>query len=231
MGMLTDHGKKMHGNFEKDFLWTHNIGRGDAFYRFRNWMVGRLLSPGENNGRATDDVVDVEKRDLSRPPYRIVVSNNSSTDARRNISFEEHAAALRRKLGKKYELDIRRVELSDMSVADQVKLAAGASMLVTAAGGGASIGHFLPRGASMFLFFAEFPPDKEVSTGQYNGWVMDWDTYNNFAYIRTHWLPIRHGGNATESDDSTSQREADMNVFVKLVDQELDLISHVNDYD
>ena len=118
-----------------------------------------------------------------------------------------------------------------MSVTDQVKLATGASMLITAAGGGASIGHFLPRGASMLVFFAEFPPDKEVSTGQYNGWVMDWDTYNNFAYICSHWLPIRHGGNATDSNDSSGQSETDMNVFVKLVDQELDLISHVNDYD
>jgi len=216
MGMLTDHGKKLHGNFQKDFLWTHNGGRGDSFYRFRNWMAGRLL--GSN----------VEKARMSRPPYRIVLSSNSSTNPQRNVSFERHAATLRSKLGKKYDLDVRQVVLSEMSMPDQVRLAAEASVLVTAAGGGASVAHFLPRGASLLLYFVEFPPEKEVD-GDYNGWVMDWDTYNNFAYVRSHWLPIRHA-NATYGPDD-DQRAADMNVFVKLVDQELDLISHLDDYD
>jgi len=58
--------------------------------------------------------------------------------------------------------------------------------------------------------------------------VMDWDTYNNFGYIRTHWLPIRH---ESAPDDDGRRSANDMNVFIKLVDQELDLISHIGDDD
>lgn len=210
--MLTDHGKKLHGNFEKDFLWTHNVGRAESFYRFRNWMINRLL------GTNIESLAE---------PYRIVISNNSSSDPIRNTSFEEHAVRLQRELGKKYPLDIQQVTLSELTMAEQVTLAARTSVFVTAAGGGASLAHFLPRGAAVLLFFAEFPPDKKVETGAYNGWVMDWDTYNNFGYVRAHWLPLRHLGNVT-SDKVADQSAADMDVFVKLVDQELDIISHLS---
>lgn len=169
-------------------------------------------------------------QELSKAPYVIVISNNSSTDKRRNISLRNHADMLQKKLGRKYDLDIRQVRLADMSMEDQLKLAGEASMFITAAGGGVSFAHFLPRGASLLIYFAEFPPDKNVTMmpGQYNGWVMDYDLYNNFGYIRTHWLPIR---DKNSTDNGGRQSATDMDVFIKLVDQELDIISHVNDND
>ncbi|KAL7545028.1 hypothetical protein ACHAWF_008394 [Thalassiosira exigua] len=215
MGMYTDHGRKLHGNFEKDFEFTHNVGRAESFKNFRDWMVARLLG------------TNVEAK--LRPPYRIVISSNSSTDPIRNVSLERHAAALERELGKKYPLDVRRVTPSDLTMAEQVTLAAGTSVFVTAAGGGASLAHFLPRGASVLLYFVEFPPDKKATTGQYNGWPMDWDTYNNFGYVRAHWLPIRRRGNRTSAEAAAVRDAEDLDVFVRMVDQELDLISHLYD--
>merc|ERR1712157_422877 len=99
---------------------------------------------------------------------------------------------------------------------DQVELVSDAAIMVTMCGGAAVTSMFLPRGASIFVYYNNqyrklgAPPR------------LDWDLLNNLSYLRVHWLPrpeerkrMMHEG----------PREADFQAFVSLIDYELDLIS------
>ena len=63
IGMLSDHGLKLHGWVKKDYEQTHNIGRGPVMYDFRNHMM-------RNIG------LDPTPKVQSAPPYRIVFSTS-----------------------------------------------------------------------------------------------------------------------------------------------------------
>jgi hypothetical protein len=46
MGSLTDHGtQKWHGWQPRDYPITHNVGRGGAFYQFRNVIMNNVDIP------------------------------------------------------------------------------------------------------------------------------------------------------------------------------------------
>lgn len=125
LGMLTDHGTKLHGWVKKDYEYAYNIGRGGTMFQFRNWMVDKLL--GSTN----------KKRNINEPPYRIVISNGSSDKPSRKVYFHDHAKFLKKKLGSKYNLDVREVELAKLSMKEQVELASEASIFISMCGGGA----------------------------------------------------------------------------------------------
>lgn len=217
LGMLTDHGVKLHGWEKKDYEFSHNVGRGGALIQFRNWMM-------DNVG------VEHRGRKIHEPPYRIIFSVGSSRTSRRNVNFHNHAAFLKKKLGSKYQLDIREVKLAEMSVKDQIEVVAGASIFVSMCGGGAVTSTFLPKGASFFAFYNE---DENASR---KGRIkfparLDWDLLNNMGYIRVHWLPRPRPEFSRQSGDPiTDQGKVDMTAFVSLVDHELDVISHTDDY-
>lgn len=212
MGMLTDHGTKLHGWVKSDYEYAFNVGRGGSMYQFRNWMVDHLL--GEHN-----------ERDISKPPYRIVISSKSSKTAFRNVSFSKHAAFLKKKLGGKYELDIREVRLASMSMAEQVSLAAETSVFITMCGGGAITAMFMPKGASLLTYFTE-DVSKKKNKKHDTAARLDWDLLNHIGYLRVHWLPRPRSSFTLEGEPSDIQSFADLDALVKLVDHELDLISH-----
>lgn len=209
LGMLTDHGTKLHGWMKKDYLFSHNIGRGGALFEFRNWMINNInLNPNKS---------------ISKAPFRIVFSINSSSTYTRNIGFEKHIELVKEKLGNKYELEVHAIQLSKLSLLEQIELVSGASIMITMCGGGAVTGMFLPKGASLLAYF------NEIETGGDTAPRLDWDLLNNLSYIRVHWLPRPKDFVIGDSDfrKKTKPREADYEAFIRLIDHELDIISHL----
>jgi len=211
LGMLTDHGLKLHGWRPSDYEYAYNIGRGGSLFQFRNWMM-------DNIGVAH------EGRNIHKPPYRIIVSSGSSTQGNRRVSFHDHAVLLQERLGKKYELDIREVKLAKMSLTEQVELVAGASIFITICGGGAITAMFMPKGATLLAFFNEKDANGETPAR------LDWDLLNNIGYLRVHWLPRPQAAVTKKGTRTRGPDAADLEAFVRLVDHELDVISHTNDY-
>lgn len=168
---------------------------------------------------------------ISKEPYRIVFSNLSSGKAHRAVDFTKHSQLLERRLGSKYNLDIRLVRLMNMSLKDQVELTASASIFITTCGGGAVTSMFLPKGASVLLYFSDYKiSDKPWVTDTEA--KLDWDLLNNIGYLRAHWLPrAKSKFNPSSGEPSLKQSEIDLDALVKLVDSELDIISHLDDYE
>lgn len=90
--------------------------------------------------------------------------------------------------------------------------------------GGAVTATFLPKGASMFVYFNEKDGDNQTPAR------LDWDLLNNMGHIRTHWLPRAKVTTSKRSGSVRGPDEMDMLAFEKLVAHEIDLISHTNDY-
>ncbi len=214
LGMLTDHGTKLHGWMKTDYQYAKNVGRGGEMYQFRNWMINRLLGDS------------YKPKHVSKPKHRIVISNASSKTPGRIINFDNHAKYLEKQLGHKYDLDIQVVRLHKLSIEEQVKLTAEASIFISVCGGGAVTAMFLPKGASLLLYFTENPlgMKKRNDTPA----RLDWDLLNNIGYIRVHWLPrpksLFKGGKPADH-----QSQVDLEAFVRLVDHELDVISHTSE--
>jgi hypothetical protein len=195
LGMLTDHGPKLHGWMKNDYLRSQNFGRGGQLYEFRNWMLDNIgIDPYQI---------------ISKPKYRIVFSINSSTTSGRNQDFKSQREILQKSLGNKYELDIIAVKMSTMGLNEQIDLVAGASIMVSMCGGGAVTAMFLPKGASMLTYFNIEEKGGDTTPR------LDWDLLNNLSYLRVHWLPRPR-----------FTMQADQDAFVRLVDHELDIISH-----
>jgi hypothetical protein len=162
---------------------------------------------------------------IHSPPYRIVVSQGSSSTSSRNASFDDQIKLLREVVTKKYELDIQVVKLSTMKLKDQLELVAGTSIFITVCGGGAVTSMFLPKGASLFTYFHETDGNGGTPAR------LDWDLLNNLGYLRVHWLPRpRSGAKTKRGKTMPGPRQSDFDAFVKLVEHELDVISHTNDY-
>eukprot|EP00557_Chaetoceros_sp_GSL56_P000548 CAMPEP_0176491200 /NCGR_PEP_ID=MMETSP0200_2-20121128/8300_1 /TAXON_ID=947934 /ORGANISM="Chaetoceros sp., Strain GSL56" /LENGTH=225 /DNA_ID=CAMNT_0017888603 /DNA_START=1 /DNA_END=681 /DNA_ORIENTATION=- len=188
-----------------------NIGRGGSIYQFRNWMMTNIgIRP------------DVGKA-VHKSPYRILFSEGSSHQRNRNVSFKKHSQILQERLGGKYELEIRFVKLSTLSLKEQIELTSGTSIFITMCGGGAVTAMFLPKGASLFAYFNEMDGDGETPAR------LDWDLLNNLGYIRVHWLPRPSSGRLTRRGRGMpGPQPYDFDAFVSLVDHELDIISHLN---
>ena len=160
LGMLTDHGLKLHGWHSKDYQTMHNHGRGYALLRFRNWMVSNVGVSPEPLGPDA--------------PYKIVFSVNSSRTEGRSTTFENQMHAVREKFGSKAQ--VLAVTLKDLTVKEQVEIVSQASIFVTGAcfkvsrtissfvffishvavcGGGAVSATFVPEGASVVLYYKE----------------------------------------------------------------------------
>mmetsp|Transcript_4082 Transcript_4082/g.7832 ORF Transcript_4082/g.7832 Transcript_4082/m.7832 type:complete len:521 (-) Transcript_4082:322-1884(-) len=212
MGLLGDHGFKLHGWQPSDYDYAVNIGRGGSIYQFRNWMMTNIGIPPDVG------------RTINKSPYRILFSEGSSHQRNRNVSFKKHSQILQERLGGKYELEIRFVKLSTLSLKEQIELTSGTSIFITMCGGGAVTAMFLPKGASLFAYFNEMDGDGETPAR------LDWDLLNNLGYIRVHWLPRPSNGRLTRRGRGMlGPQPYDFDAFVSLVDHELDIISHLND--
>lgn len=211
LGMLTDHGLKLHGWKPNDYELTHNIGRGGSIYAFRNWMMNHIG-------------IQPEKHKIHTAPHRIVFSLSSSSHPARNASFEKHVNHLKEFIAPKYSIDIQMVNLSKMTLSEQIDLMAGTSIFITMCGGGAVTATFLPKGASLFAFFNE--NDGHGNTPA----RLDWDFLNNMGHVRTHWLPRAKANKTKIGRAVRGPEDIDMIAFEKLIAHELDVISHTNDY-
>mmetsp|Transcript_28570 Transcript_28570/g.80527 ORF Transcript_28570/g.80527 Transcript_28570/m.80527 type:complete len:386 (-) Transcript_28570:24-1181(-) len=187
IGKLTDHGKNDHGwdrlsefgrasvGQAKDTVNVQNIGRGSLLYDFRTFVMYNLGLP-------------IETPELSERPMRVVFSIHSSSEQQRNVDFALQHKYVSTKLPGAL---VQQVQLSDLTVKDQLSLASNTTVFVTTSGGGAVTATFLPRGATLIVYYS--------ATGGFNfaeynltgaPAILDWDLFNNLGYVRVHWLPI-----------------------------------------
>ena len=192
LGMLTDHGFKLHGWSKKDYESMHNHGRGSIFFDFRNFMVSNLG-------------LDVAQKLQQGPTYIITFAAGTSQSSRRAFSFGAQMIALKEAFGD--QVVVRKVYIPQESLEDQIRIASESAIYVSACGGGAVTATFLSRGASLILYYSEYVEDDIPAR-------LDWDLFNNMAWVRTHWLPA-------------NTMDKDIDLFVKLVARELDLIQNL----
>ena len=83
------------------------------------------------------------------------------------------------------------MQFSAMTAEEQVRATTESSILITGAGGGALTGMFLDRGSSILLFYDDTGKDASNS-GQFDYPArLDWDYFDNCAYLRVSWIPIK----------------------------------------
>ena len=203
-GDLTDHGtQKYHGWREEDYQSTHNHGRGGMFWKFRNFCL-------ENLGLATNDASSTVSR--QHPPYRIVLSMQSSDNNLRVLSFGPQYDYLAAKL-RGYNVEITTVVLKNMTALEQVRLATETTIFITVCGGGAVTATFLPKGATAILYYHEHGGQKHNQATHLPA-RLDWDLFNHLSYLHVHWFPIQ-----------TMNSPLDLNLLVMVVRDALDRIT------
>jgi hypothetical protein len=199
MGSLTDHGvSKLHGWEENDYKTTHNHGRGGLVYDFRNFMLNNLgfASPQHESIhkwrrhamlQARESLANGGDADTARvlPPHRIVFSQKSSDMPNRNLEFTEQIAAVQKYIP---HASVEAYVFKDLSLQEQMQVAIQSSVFITLCGGGAVTGMFLPRGASVILYYdARGGAENNHLTGLPAR--LDWDLFNAMTHLRVHWLP------------------------------------------
>ena len=195
IGSLTDHGtSKTHGWETKDYETTHNHGRGGKLYDFRNYAMANL---------------GVDQQPL-RAPFKIIFSMASSDKTNRNIDFTRQIACIKKYFNES-EVVIESYTFKEHSVKEQMELVSQASILVTGCGGGAVTATFLPKGASVFLYYVA---DGGLRNNRktFTPARLDWDIFNNLSYLRVHWIP-RYIGTMDECS-----------ILIQMIRQELKLI-------
>lgn len=173
LGMLTDHGLNDHGWHPSSEQHVQNAGKGALFFQFRNFMLRNLGLP-----------LTIPKEGM----IRVVLSAHSSGEPDRDVDFAFQYAALKQAFP---SIDLRIVELAKLSIKEQVELVSQTHIFASTCGGGSMTATFLPRGASLVLFYSE-AGGFEFSTFNLTGGpaYLDWDLFNNAGHLRTHWLPI-----------------------------------------
>ena len=204
MGALTDHGPtKLHGWQKDDYDEIFNHGRGPLLLEFRNYMLQNIGIPWET------PMVNKDEK------FRITFATNSSRF--RVTDFQTHVDALNQSVLSD-EIEIHRYKMSDLSLKDQVSIASNSAIYITAAGGGAVTGMFLPEGASLIVFYAvDGGRIRNKPTGLPA--LLDFDILNNLSYIQVHWIPM-----PTEFDKSSGEfvfSPLELETFVELVKHEL----------
>jgi hypothetical protein len=207
IGGLSDHGTdKGHGWNNDDYKTTYNHGRGGQLWRFRNFMMRNI-----GVSRPEDDLGPEE-------PLVVYFSEHSSGRGTRSLDFRKQIQALETKLSARSgglalpKVIVEGHTFSKFTVKEQVDMASKAAVYVTACGGGAITATFLPRGASLLLYYAE---TGGVKSNRLNGDParLDWDYMNNLGYLRVHWLP-----------QSSRYTKEDTDIVTDLIIHELEII-------
>lgn len=212
LGALTDHGtRKGHGWELLDYKIVHNLGRGGQLWRFRNFMMQNLGVP-----------VTIAPPQIT--PLKIIFSENSSNASYRNFNWKPQIKALQdANLGP--DVVIESYQFQKYTLKEQVEIIGQAAILVTAGGGGAVTATFLPRGASAIIFYGS---DTGLSGGRYSKTParLDFDLFNNMAYVRTHWVGT--GKVAARlfklAKTFSSEQVEDIEGLVTLIKHDLDII-------
>jgi hypothetical protein len=191
-GMLNDHGRNKHGSLAADYAAMRNVGRGPEFYRFRNFML-RNMGIGEAS--------------VLTAPFQIVLSLNSSSNPTRMYGFEAQIAKLQESFDAA-DVVVRPLVLADLPLKQQLQVVSETAVYISVMGGSAVFASFLPRGSTVVLFFNDahdWVIDEETREPILPV-KMDWDFFNNAAYLQVHWFPV-----------STMNTEADMKVLVSTI--------------
>ena len=204
IGALTDHGtSKLHGWEDKDYQTTQNHGRGGLIYEFRNFMLTNMDIPIELN---------------HKPPFRVIFSENSSNIGHRNFDFSRQKELLKQGFHPSY-VSVESYVFSEMSLKEQLEISSQASIFITSCGGGAVTSMFMPRGSSVIMFYLE---DGGAIGNKLTGKParLDWDLFNNLAYLKVHWLPA-----------GTMKTDSDINALFLLIQHELEGLIRERSYD
>jgi hypothetical protein len=196
-GMLNDHGRNKHGSLAADYAAMRNVGRGPEFYRFRNFML-------RNMGIAEASVLT--------SPFQIVLSLNSSSNPTRMYSFEAQIAKLQQSF-QTADVVVRPLVLAELPLKQQLQVVTETAVYISVMGGSAVFASFLPRGSTVVLFFNDahdWVIDEETREPILPV-KMDWDFFNNAAYLHVHWFPV-----------STMNTEADMKVLVSTIRHDIE---------
>jgi hypothetical protein len=218
-GLLTDHGLRDHGwdylkkpttteGHDDALLPPHNLGRGRLFYDFRNFMLQNYYA-------------DQEPLTMAWPP-QITFSLRSSRDWARRLNFTTQISVLESKLSSSsssIQYSVASYDMRELSLTEQMRVAGRSSIFITACGGGSMTATFLPRGATLIIFFdAHGGFDFETMTPNEQPARLDWDLLNNAGHLRVHWLPV----NTMDTPD-------DVQLFKLLIQHELGIIHRNRD--
>jgi hypothetical protein len=200
IGSLTDHGvTKNHGWEESDYESTHNHGRGGMLYDFRNFMMRNLDIPIES--------VAVAAATGAARRHRIIFSQKSSNS--RNLDFEKQIISVRQNFP---HAQVETYIFEELSLQEQMEAVSDASIYVTLCGGGAVTGMFLPKGASLIVYYSETGGNRD-NVDTYKPALLDWDMLNSMSYLRVHWMP-----------QDTIEEPLDEKALLHLIRHELELI-------
>lgn len=159
-GLFSDHGEhRWHGQWPSDRKLPHNLGRGGLLRRYRSFLMQHIgVDPQE-----------------APKPGRVVISQSSSSKSwRANLTFSDYIEELDNQNGNG-DIEVIPLEMSSMSLKEQIEITSTASVYLTAVGGGSATAMFLPKGAHLILFY---------NPNQY----LDWDFWNNFPHLNVHWI-------------------------------------------
>jgi len=199
LGMHTDHGlKQAHGWQKGDYDLSHNAGRGPVLTGFRNFMMRNI---------GMDPMQTVRQE----PPFVITISPSSSKDPDRKHSFNKQIDALRAAFPDEKEVTIQTVNFSKLAIEEQIQIASESAVMIGACGGGAFTNMFMSKGSGMVLYYPEKPRGPQHNYPA----RLDFDYFNNQGYTRVHWLPT-----------GTMNFPEDLDILVKLVQNEIETISH-----
>ena len=231
IGLLTDHGLSDHGwddaltdhnNNKKMNDPPHNLGHGRDLYAFRDFVLKNAV--GRAQVEAWQAAYSNHASSSSRK-RRIVFSLESSKDWDRRLNFTQHQAALQAAnitTSSGSAINIEAHRLWQLSLHDQLHLAVTTDIFVTVCGGGSMTATFLPRGATLIVFYNPVGGyDFANGVRNHHPARLDWDLLNNAAsHLRVHWLPI------TKSmlDGTIQTIDPEVELFVELIRHELDML-------
>lgn len=129
-------------------------------------------------------------------PHRVTFSILSSKDLDRRFDFSRQVQAVRTAVP---DVEVQSIAMWNYTIDKQIEIATKSAVYISVGGGGTSPAFFLPEGASLILY------------GRV-GERFDWDLWNNYAQVRTHWLTL------------SQNMENDTELLVDLVRAELEAI-------
>ena len=123
-----------------------------------------------------------------------IILSLKSTKRTRGLEFRKQLIAIQKRFPR---AQVHGVVLEKMSLLGQIRLVSDASVYISMCGGGAVTGSFLPRGASVILYYREKGGFKDNKiTGKPA--MLDWDLWSAASYLNVHWMPRSSHDRETE---------------------------------
>ena len=196
VGMLTDHGLSQHGQMKEDYLKPHNVGRALLLRRFRAFALRNANIP------------DIGLHSTANYKTLTITFNTFSSGAiERTTQFGKQMEAVQNAFhNKSFGINVKQVVLRELTLSEQISLCTQSAVFVTTGGGGTVTATFLPKGATLIIFYHERDTDGFPVK-------MDWDLWNHYADINVHWLPIK-----------TMNNREDLHILVEIMKHDLQVL-------